>query len=163
MKTEKRCIIFLTIAFSLVLYGCFANNIVKGGVIGGVGGVLVGGVIGHYAGDPELGAIMGVAALSTAGALIGNDMDERIDGPKPEIRNFSWLWSKGSRICISHPFPVYGANASMNKSPTAVSISGFTIMLLTNPIEPDRLPDCAKKINTIISDQQVSQRRVNPE
>ena len=49
----------------------------KGAAAGGGGGALIGGLIGHAAGNTALGAILGGAIGGTAGALIGHKMDKQ--------------------------------------------------------------------------------------
>ena len=85
MKKIKGSIIILTIAISILIYGCGASNTVKGGVIGGVGGGVVGGVIGNQFGNTALGAIIGAAVGGTAGVLIGNHMDKQAEEMEKDI------------------------------------------------------------------------------
>ena len=85
MKKIKGSIIILTLAISILIYGCGASNAVKGGVIGGVGGGVVGGVIGNQFGNTALGAIIGAAVGGTAGVLIGNHMDKQAEEMEKDI------------------------------------------------------------------------------
>lgn len=75
MKTMKLSAIALSAA--IVLSGCSSmNNKTKGSLIGAGSGAVLGGLIGHAAGNTGVGAIIGTAVGAGAGVLIGNRMDK---------------------------------------------------------------------------------------
>lgn len=73
MKGMKFGVIALA---ALLLVGCNANNKVKGGLIGGGGGALLGAIVGKLAGNTAVGTAIGGVVGAGAGVLIGNHMDK---------------------------------------------------------------------------------------
>jgi outer membrane protein OmpA-like peptidoglycan-associated protein len=70
--------LFVLMVFLLAAVNCASwNKTTRGAVIGGAGGAVLGGLIGHAAGNTLLGAILGAAVGGAAGAVIGNYMDKQ--------------------------------------------------------------------------------------
>jgi|GEM_PF-6211981 hypothetical protein len=55
MKKYIKTLVAVFVIGSFFIVGCSASNAVKGGAIGATGGGLLGGVIGHAAGNTTLG------------------------------------------------------------------------------------------------------------
>lgn len=70
-----------------LMWGCKANNTMKGGAIGAGAGGAIGGVIGHQSGNTAVGAIIGATVGGAAGALIGRQMDKQADEIKRDLDN----------------------------------------------------------------------------
>lgn len=82
------------IAFSLAILGLMASgcsstkkmsNQDKGVAIGAGSGAVVGGVIGHAAGNTALGAIIGAGVGGVTGGIIGHRMDKQAEEIKNEV------------------------------------------------------------------------------
>lgn len=77
----KKIIQFASMTFLLALFaGCASNGSTvetkKGAVMGGMGGAILGGVIGHQSGRGLEGAAIGAAGGAAAGGVMGSAKDE---------------------------------------------------------------------------------------
>jgi uncharacterized protein YcfJ len=72
---RKAIFLSLAVVFSLAVAGCTTTQ--KGAGIGGVGGALIGGIIGHQSGHTTEGALIGAGAGAVSGALIGEQMNKK--------------------------------------------------------------------------------------
>ena len=78
MIMKRILTLFIVLVFLFVASSCASwNKATRGVVIGGAGGAVVGGVIGHAAGSTILGGIIGAAVGGAAGAIIGSYMDKQ--------------------------------------------------------------------------------------
>ncbi|MDP4722573.1 MAG: YMGG-like glycine zipper-containing protein [Akkermansiaceae bacterium] len=76
---KKLTLIFLSATAAVSLSNCAAPagpNTQRGAVVGGLGGAVLGGIIGHQSGNALEGAAIGGAAGAGAGALYGNSQDQ---------------------------------------------------------------------------------------
>ncbi len=133
MKKIDGSIIILTLAISILIYGCGASNTVKGGVIGGVGGGVVGGVIGNQFGNTALGAIIGAAVGGTAGVLIGNHMDKQAEEMEKDIEGAK-IERVGEGIKITFDSGIlFETNSSTLQSEGRTNISKLAVILKKYP------------------------------
>ena len=72
---KKQIIISLLLLSSLTLFGCTTTQ--KGAAVGGLGGAVLGGIIGHQSGHGVEGALIGAGAGAVGGALVGEQMDKK--------------------------------------------------------------------------------------
>ena len=68
--------LMLSALLCLIIAGCSTPS-GKGAAIGGTGGAILGGVIGHQSGHGVEGAAIGAAAGAIGGALIGEHMTKK--------------------------------------------------------------------------------------
>jgi outer membrane protein OmpA-like peptidoglycan-associated protein len=133
MKKTKGIVIILTLAISILIYGCGASNTVKGGVIGGVGGGVVGGVIGNQFGNTALGAIIGAAVGGTAGVLIGNHMDKQAEEMEKDIENAK-IERVGEGIKITFDSGIlFATNSSLLQPEAKANINKLSVILKKYP------------------------------
>lgn len=133
MKKIKGSVIILTLAISILIYGCGASNAVKGGVIGGVGGGVVGGVIGNQFGNTALGAIIGAAVGGTAGVLIGNHMDKQAEEMEKDIEGAE-IERVGEGIKITFDSGIlFGFDSSTLQPEAKANISKLAVILKKYP------------------------------
>lgn len=133
MKKIKSSIIILTLAISILIYGCGASNTVKGGVIGGVGGGVVGGVIGDQLGNTVLGVLIGAAVGGTAGVLIGNHMDKQAEEMQKDIEGAK-IERIGEGIKITFDSGIlFESNSSTLQSEGRTNISKLAVILKKYP------------------------------
>ena len=133
MKKINGCIIILTLAISILIYGCGASNTVKGGVIGGVGGGVVGGVIGNQFGNTALGAIIGAAVGGTAGVLIGNHMDKQAEEMENDIEGAK-IERVGEGIKITFDSGIlFETNSSILQPEAKANIGKLAVILKKYP------------------------------
>ncbi|MFO7448276.1 MAG: OmpA family protein [Ignavibacteriaceae bacterium] len=129
MKNVKIIILFFSLVLAVIVYGCAASNTVKGGVIGGGAGAVVGGVIGHYSDNTVLGAIIGAAVGGTAGALIGNYMDKQAEEMQNDISGAK-IERVGEGIKITFDSGILFATNSSSLEPQAkLNINKLAVIL----------------------------------
>ncbi len=74
----------LATAVAIGLNSC-ATHSGTGAIIGGAGGAVVGGIVGHAAGSTAAGVIIGAAVGGATGAIIGHEMDKQAKELKQNI------------------------------------------------------------------------------
>lgn len=72
---KKQTFLLSSLALSAALLGCTTTQ--KGAGVGGLGGAVLGGIIGHQSGHGVEGALIGAGAGAVGGALIGEQMDKK--------------------------------------------------------------------------------------
>ncbi len=65
--------------------GSCATHSGTGAIVGGAGGAVVGGIVGHAAGSTAAGVIIGAAVGGAGGAIIGHEMDKQAKELKQNI------------------------------------------------------------------------------
>jgi outer membrane protein OmpA-like peptidoglycan-associated protein len=137
MKQFSKLLAIGLLGGALVLSGCGANNMVKGGGLGAGAGAALGAGIGAIAGGSKgaaWGAGIGAVLGGSAGAIIGNKMDkqaaelERIEGAQVEKVN------EGEAIKVTFESGILFATNSSTLSPASrASLDKFASSLQSHP------------------------------
>lgn len=165
---QKNGIMVLILSGVIVLSGCSTmSNAVKGGLLGGGGGAVlgagVGALIGHNAKSAAIGAGIGTAVGATAGVIIGKKMDKAaaqaaaIEGARVDsIRDANNL--KAIKVTFDSGILFKTGKSTLNTA-SKDALTKFAKILVDNPTMDISVMGHTDNVGSLEVNQKLSQDR----